>query len=52
MQVSLVLGDTFGNDVYIRISYVASLDTLRTTINNIEKSMLLLHPAAATSKEN
>jgi aspartate/glutamate/aspartate-prephenate aminotransferase len=50
MQVSLVPGDAFGNDDCIRISYVASLDTLRTTINNIEKSMLLLRPAAAASK--
>jgi aspartate/methionine/tyrosine aminotransferase len=50
MQVSLVPGDAFGNDDYIRISYASSLDTLRTTINNIEKSLFIMCPAAATSK--
>jgi len=49
-QVALVPGDAFGNDDCIRISYAASLDTLRTAINNIEKSLLLLRPAAAASK--
>ncbi|GLJ49920.1 hypothetical protein SUGI_1061320 [Cryptomeria japonica] len=45
-QVAVVPGDAFGENKCIRISYAASLDTLKAAIDNIEKSLTLLQPAA------
>ncbi|KAJ3681522.1 hypothetical protein LUZ60_016011 [Juncus effusus] len=43
-QVALVPGDAFGDDKCLRISYAASLDTLKDAMKNIKEAMLLLKP--------
>ncbi|KAH9295942.1 hypothetical protein KI387_039530, partial [Taxus chinensis] len=48
-QVAVVPGDAFGENNCIRISYAASLDTLRAAIDNIEKSLTVLRTAAPAS---
>eukprot|EP01018_Ginkgo_biloba_P016967 Gb_26985 [translate_table: standard] len=45
-QVALVPGDAFGIPSCIRISYAASLDSIRTALDNIEKALALLHPSS------
>lgn len=44
-QVALVPGDAFGNDNCIRISYAASLDTLKEATEKIKGAIALLKPA-------
>eukprot|EP00249_Psilotum_nudum_P013913 c24582_g1_i1 orf=373-1866(+) len=46
-QVALVPGDAFGDPNCIRISYAASLDSLKTAMGNIEKALALLRSATA-----
>ncbi|KAI5061276.1 hypothetical protein GOP47_0024234 [Adiantum capillus-veneris] len=45
-RVALVPGDAFGNSSCIRISYAASLDSLRTAMDSLEKALSLLQPSA------
>ncbi|MCO5575385.1 hypothetical protein L7F22_029185 [Adiantum nelumboides] len=45
-RVALVPGDAFGNPSCIRISYAASLDSLRTAMDSLKKALSLLQPAA------
>lgn len=47
-RVALVPGDAFGEPKCIRISYAASLDSLQTAMQEIEKALSLLRPAIAT----
>lgn len=44
-KVALVPGDAFGNPKCIRISYAASLDSLRIAMESIEKAIALLKPS-------
>lgn len=46
-QVALVPGDAFGNPDCIRISYAASLESLRSAMESLEKALCLLKPAAS-----
>eukprot|EP00250_Pteridium_aquilinum_P006380 c16319_g2_i1 orf=58-1530(+) len=47
-RVALVPGDAFGNPNCIRISYAASLDSLRTAMESLEKALTLLQPAVSS----
>ncbi|KAH7426757.1 hypothetical protein KP509_10G015900 [Ceratopteris richardii] len=47
-HVALVPGDAFGNPNCIRISYAASMESLRTAMESLEKALSLLKPAVAT----
>ncbi|XP_062148676.1 bifunctional aspartate aminotransferase and glutamate/aspartate-prephenate aminotransferase [Alnus glutinosa] len=44
-QVALVPGDAFGDDTCIRISYAASLTTLKAAVERIKKALVSLRPA-------
>ncbi|KAL8047190.1 hypothetical protein ABFX02_08G223500 [Erythranthe guttata] len=44
-QVALVPGDAFGDDTCIRISYAASLATLKAAVEKIKGALLSLKPA-------
>lgn len=46
-RVALVPGDAFGNPDCIRISYAASLESLRSAMESLEKALCLLKPAAS-----
>nr|XP_043617726.1 bifunctional aspartate aminotransferase and glutamate/aspartate-prephenate aminotransferase-like [Erigeron canadensis] len=46
-QVALVPGDAFGDDTCIRISYAASLDTLKAAAERIKKATLALKPSVS-----
>ncbi|KAG0469406.1 hypothetical protein HPP92_016106 [Vanilla planifolia] len=41
-QVALVPGDAFGDDKCVRISYAASLSTLKDAVKNIKEALLIL----------
>ncbi|CAA2983492.1 bifunctional aspartate aminotransferase and glutamate aspartate-prephenate aminotransferase [Olea europaea subsp. europaea] len=44
-QVALVPGDAFGEDSCIRISYAASLSTLKDAVDRIKKALTSVRPA-------
>ncbi|CAI9780941.1 unnamed protein product [Fraxinus pennsylvanica] len=44
-QVALVPGDAFGEDSCIRISYAASLSTLKDGVDRIKKALISVRPA-------
>lgn len=46
-RVALVPGDAFGNPDCVRISYAASLESLRTAMESLEKALSLLKPAVS-----